>query len=277
MPQDKVEAVRRLEARGRRVLVVGDGINDAPALAAAHRHRHGPCGLRPRTPETADAVIVRDELATVPKVIALSRAARTPGGAEPRHRRSVRLRPWSSGTWRAPCHCRSASSVTKARPSSSASTGCACCGTPPGTAPRAGRPVSRRAKKTAPARERPGPPSRSAAAAAAAPRAKIPYLNHEAQLTDLRTQLAGVAMVRRTDCLDACERCQRHRHPALRRGPQGRRTSGLARAGSTTRAPPPTSPPGSRPAAPGLAEPPGILDLYTFSPSRRVRHELDED
>ncbi|MCW2869956.1 MAG: hypothetical protein JWL99_1276, partial [Streptomyces oryziradicis] len=26
---------------------------------------------------------------------------------------------------------------------------------------------------------------------------------------------------------------------------------------------------------PGLADPPAILDLYTFTPSRRVRHELD--
>nr|WP_024127255.1 hypothetical protein [Streptomyces sp. F8]AHE39991.1 Hypothetical protein pFRL5_328 [Streptomyces sp. F8] len=36
--------------------------------------------------------------------------------------------------------------------------------------------------------------------------AKVPRLDHEAQLADLRTSLAGVAMVRRTDCLDACER-----------------------------------------------------------------------
>lgn len=27
---------------------------------------------------------------------------------------------------------------------------------------------------------------------------------------------------------------------------------------------------------PGLAEPPDILDLYTFTPSRRVRHELED-
>ncbi|MEU5683757.1 heavy metal translocating P-type ATPase [Streptomyces venezuelae] len=76
LPEDKVEAVRRLEARGHRTLVVGDGVNDAPALAVAHTGIAMGRAGSDLALETADAVIVRDELATVPKVIALSRAAR---------------------------------------------------------------------------------------------------------------------------------------------------------------------------------------------------------
>ncbi|MFD7288911.1 heavy metal translocating P-type ATPase [Streptomyces sp. NPDC059863] len=76
LPQDKVTAVREQEAAGRKVLVVGDGVNDAPALAAAHTGLAMGRAGSDLALETADAVIVRDELATVPTVVALSRAAR---------------------------------------------------------------------------------------------------------------------------------------------------------------------------------------------------------
>jgi heavy metal translocating P-type ATPase len=76
LPQDKVTAVQEQEKAGRKVLVIGDGVNDAPALAAAHTGiAMGRVGSDLAL-ETADAVIVRDELATMPKVVALARAAR---------------------------------------------------------------------------------------------------------------------------------------------------------------------------------------------------------
>ncbi|MFC1432511.1 heavy metal translocating P-type ATPase [Streptacidiphilus sp. N1-3] len=76
LPQEKVEAVRRLERAGAKVLVIGDGVNDAPALAAAHTGIAMGRAGSDLALETADAVIVRDELATVPAVVALSRRAR---------------------------------------------------------------------------------------------------------------------------------------------------------------------------------------------------------
>ncbi len=73
LPADKVAAVRE---SAQRTMVLGDGVNDAPALAAAH------CGVAmgrtgsDLTLQTADVVVVRDELAAVPKVVDLSRRAR---------------------------------------------------------------------------------------------------------------------------------------------------------------------------------------------------------
>jgi cation transport ATPase len=76
LPEDKVDRVRGLQRDGHRVLLVGDGVNDAPALAAADlgvaMGRHG----SDLALTTADAVLVRDDLAALPALIAVSRRAR---------------------------------------------------------------------------------------------------------------------------------------------------------------------------------------------------------
>lgn len=76
LPDDKVAAVTQLHTGGHRVLFVGDGINDAPAMAAAHASIAMGRNGADLTLETADAVTVRDELATIPAVVALARRAR---------------------------------------------------------------------------------------------------------------------------------------------------------------------------------------------------------
>ena len=76
LPQDKVAAVNDLQAHEARVLLVGDGINDAPALAAATTGAAMGRAGSDLALDTADAVIMRDDLATIPAVIALSRRAR---------------------------------------------------------------------------------------------------------------------------------------------------------------------------------------------------------
>lgn len=75
LPEQKVEAVQALQASGHRVLVVGDGVNDAPAMAAAHTSVAMGAGAD-LTLQTADGVTVRDELHTIPTLIGLARQAR---------------------------------------------------------------------------------------------------------------------------------------------------------------------------------------------------------
>ncbi|MCX4829054.1 heavy metal translocating P-type ATPase [Streptomyces sp. NBC_01016] len=76
LPDDKAHAVRELADAGRTVLLVGDGVNDAPALAAAHTGVAMGRGGSDLALETADAVLVRDELGALERTVALSRNAR---------------------------------------------------------------------------------------------------------------------------------------------------------------------------------------------------------
>jgi heavy metal translocating P-type ATPase len=76
LPADKVGAVQSLQAQGQRVLLVGDGVNDAPALAAADTGvAMGGIGSHLAL-SAADAVVVRDDLGTLAAVVRLSRRAR---------------------------------------------------------------------------------------------------------------------------------------------------------------------------------------------------------
>ncbi|SDR70752.1 ATPase, P-type (transporting), HAD superfamily, subfamily IC/heavy metal translocating P-type ATPase [Actinopolymorpha singaporensis] len=76
LPADKVAAVHELQGDGTRIGLVGDGVNDAPALATAHTGiAMGRAGADLAL-DTADAVVTRDELAGIPAVIALARRAR---------------------------------------------------------------------------------------------------------------------------------------------------------------------------------------------------------
>ncbi|WP_310773314.1 heavy metal translocating P-type ATPase [Mycobacterium sp. Z3061] len=76
LPDDKVGVVRGLAADGARVLFVGDGVNDAPAMAAAHVGVAMGRSGSDLALETSDAVITRDDLAALPAVVALARRAR---------------------------------------------------------------------------------------------------------------------------------------------------------------------------------------------------------
>ncbi|MCT7660385.1 heavy metal translocating P-type ATPase [Mycobacterium deserti] len=76
LPARKVDAIRDLQAEGAKVLFAGDGVNDAPAMAAAHSSIAMGCAGADLSIETADAVVVRDDLAAIPTAVALARRAR---------------------------------------------------------------------------------------------------------------------------------------------------------------------------------------------------------
>ena len=73
-PAGKIALVRELEARGRRVFVIGDGINDGPVLAAAHVS----CAMGQGSAiaqAASDLLLIHENLAVLPQAISGARAA----------------------------------------------------------------------------------------------------------------------------------------------------------------------------------------------------------
>ena len=102
---------------------------------------------------------------------------------------------------------------------------------------------------------------------------KHPYINHEAQLAELRAAVGDAGLVRVSDCLDSCE----HSNvvvvgPSAAGRRAGARPTWLL--GVLDRKTTADIVTWVRGGGPGIAEPPAVLDLRVFTPARRASRLL---
>ena len=77
LPEDKVAHVRKLQEKGRKVLMIGDGVNDAPALKCADVSAAMGAMGSDIAVEAADIALMRDDVGEVPYLKRLANATAT--------------------------------------------------------------------------------------------------------------------------------------------------------------------------------------------------------